>query len=80
MTTYELHYFNAAGRGDMSRLLLDFAGASYKNMLVQNADWGTKKDTTPFGKVPVLVIKEADGSTKVPLYDIQYPSPTLTRS
>ncbi|KZV92922.1 hypothetical protein EXIGLDRAFT_692165 [Exidia glandulosa HHB12029] len=68
MTTYELHYFNAAARADLSRLLLDFAGASYKNVLVKGVEWGTKQDTTPFGKIPVLVIKDADGSTKVGTY------------
>lgn len=65
MTTYEIHYFNATARADLSRLLLDFAGASYKNVFVKGVEWGTKQDTTPFGKIPMLVIKDADGSTKV---------------
>lgn len=55
-TTYELYYFPIAGRAELSRRLLEAAGLKYTNRTIK--DWKAEKDTTPFGQVPVLIIRD----------------------
>ncbi|KZV81127.1 hypothetical protein EXIGLDRAFT_844892 [Exidia glandulosa HHB12029] len=62
--SYEVHYFESAGRADLPRMMLDVAGAPYKNVFIDFAKWSEVKDTMAFGKVPKLVVSESDGSRK----------------
>ncbi|KZV88600.1 hypothetical protein EXIGLDRAFT_751623 [Exidia glandulosa HHB12029] len=63
--SYEIHYFESASRADLPRMMLEVAGAPYKNVFIDFATWGEVKDTMAFGKVPKLVvIDDSDGSRK----------------
>ncbi|KZV88604.1 hypothetical protein EXIGLDRAFT_751626 [Exidia glandulosa HHB12029] len=64
MVSYEFHYFEAASRGDLPRMLLEVGGASYQNVFVDYAQWPELKKTTAFGLIPKLVIVESGGARK----------------
>ncbi|KAL7754238.1 hypothetical protein RI367_000219 [Sorochytrium milnesiophthora] len=53
--TYKLLYFPLTANGELPRLTLALAGAEWENKF---PDWKAEKDTTPFGKLPVLVIND----------------------
>jgi glutathione S-transferase len=62
MSTYKLHYFNARGRAEISRLIFVAAGQEFEDIRVELADWPSPKAQTPLGQMPVL---EFDG-VKIP--------------
>ncbi|EJD38410.1 hypothetical protein AURDEDRAFT_116513 [Auricularia subglabra TFB-10046 SS5] len=64
-TRYEVLYFGGPGIVDLSRMMLDVAGAPYENTLTDYAGhWATIKNSMAFGKVPRLTIYYADGTKK----------------
>jgi len=54
----KLTYFNIRGLAENIRLILAQAGVEYEDNRIEFADWPALKETTPFGKLPVL---EYDG-------------------
>jgi len=71
MTTYKLHYFNARGRGELSRYLFAVAGVPYEDLryslpsrgVTEGLDFNEKvKESFPFGQMPVLDVTK-DGKT-----------------
>lgn len=60
MPGYKLTYFNLQGKAEIIRLIFAAAGVEYDDHRIQFEDWGTLKQTTPFGQVPTL---EVDGVT-----------------
>jgi len=64
--SYQICYFNGRGRGETARLVLAASGKKFDNLVIEdegdNKNWpGTLKETMPFGQVPALKIKYADG-------------------
>nr|QNM80586.1 glutathione S-transferase sigma1 [Daphnia pulex] len=58
MPGYKLYYFNVRGRGELSRLILHYAGVPFDDFRFEGKDWPAFKSKMPFGQVPVL---EVDG-------------------
>lgn len=58
MPSYKLYYFNVRGRGELARLVLNYAGVPFEDYRFEMADWPAIKPKMPFGQVPVL---EVDG-------------------
>lgn len=57
----KLVYFDIDGaRGEAARLAMAIGGVPFEDDRVKFADWGSLKDSTPFGALPVL---EVDGQT-----------------
>ncbi len=54
MSTYKLYYFNARGRGELSRLILAAAGQKYEDVRYEHDEWPSHKAEMPLGQVPVL--------------------------
>ncbi|EJD43986.1 hypothetical protein AURDEDRAFT_114492 [Auricularia subglabra TFB-10046 SS5] len=64
-TRYEVTYFRVPALGDMPRMILDVAGASYENTFLDfQVNWPAVKEDMVFGRVPRLTIHNADGSKK----------------
>jgi hypothetical protein len=63
--TYTLYYFPVTGNGEVPRLIFEVASVPYKNRFPQN--WPTEKDSTPFGKLPVLY-EELPGGNVAKIY------------
>ncbi|KAL7754237.1 hypothetical protein RI367_000218 [Sorochytrium milnesiophthora] len=61
--TYKLYYFNFTGMAEVARLTLVLAGADWDNALPTVRNWKEEKDKTPFGQVPVLIIREGGEET-----------------
>ncbi len=59
MPDYELLYFPARGRAESIRLLLALKGIPFKESAP--TDWAAQKPTTPFGFMPLLTERDADG-------------------
>ncbi|XP_059143179.1 glutathione S-transferase 3-like [Physella acuta] len=51
-------YFDARGRAELCRLMLEAAGRKYDDVRHTRESWPTEKPNTPFGQMPVL---EVDG-------------------
>ncbi|KAJ1665782.1 hypothetical protein IW140_003297 [Coemansia sp. RSA 1813] len=58
-TSYVFRYFNTPGFGEATRLMLL---ASNSKWTEENPEWPQAKPDQPFGRLPVLVEKYADGS------------------
>ncbi|XP_064627805.1 uncharacterized protein LOC135487693 [Lineus longissimus] len=58
MPSYKLHYFNARGFAEISRLLFAAAGVEYEDIRYDGETWREAKKKMPYGVVPVL---EVDG-------------------
>ena len=58
-------YFPFHGAAQPIRLALAATGVSWENETVSQADWPAKKQSgvAPFGQMPLLTVREADGST-----------------
>ncbi|CAG5129348.1 unnamed protein product [Candidula unifasciata] len=52
----KLTYFDAAGRAEILRLLLTYAGKEFEDNRISRDKWPEIKPTTPFGQVPVVEI------------------------
>ncbi|KAK9701565.1 hypothetical protein K7432_011649 [Basidiobolus ranarum] len=57
---YELYYWPATGRAEVSRLLLQYGKANWSERHPTN--WPEEKPSTPFGCLPVLIEHREDGS------------------
>ena len=61
MPNYKLSYFDFhGGRGEPVRLAFSIGGIPFEDDRIPFAEWGARKQGTPFGSVPVL---EIDGQT-----------------
>ncbi|KAJ2796234.1 hypothetical protein H4R20_005597, partial [Coemansia guatemalensis] len=60
--SYTLRYFNFIGLAETSRLLLTAGKANWTEV---HPEWPEEKENQPFGRLPVLVEKRADGSELV---------------
>ncbi|KAI8798287.1 glutathione S-transferase 7 [Biomphalaria glabrata] len=49
-------YFDARGRGEISRLVLAAAGQKFEDVRFTRETWPAEKPNTPFGQLPVLEI------------------------
>ncbi|KAJ2008090.1 hypothetical protein GGI04_001269 [Coemansia thaxteri] len=58
MAIYTLRYFGVIGYGETSRLLLTAANVDWNE---ENPEWPAEKPNQPFGRLPVLIEKRADG-------------------
>ena len=56
--SYELTYFDAAGRAEAIRVMLHAAGVEFKDTRFKGPEWPTIKPTTPLGVVPTLQIDD----------------------
>ncbi|KAI6176328.1 GST protein [Aphelenchoides bicaudatus] len=54
MAEYTLHYFDVRGRGEPIRLILQYAKVPFNDVRIQRQEWRAKKQTFPFGQLPVL--------------------------
>lgn len=57
---YKLWYFNARGQSEVIRLIFAAAGIKYEDFRFEHVDWPKYKPLTPFGKVPMLEIKNTE--------------------
>ncbi|KAJ2673592.1 hypothetical protein GGI25_004647 [Coemansia spiralis] len=57
--SYTFKYFNVIGLAEASRLLLCAANVDW---VEENPEWPQEKANQPFGRLPVLIEKSADGS------------------
>jgi len=62
---YKLTYFNARGRGEVSRLLFNVAGVAFEDArypidpaTFKRAEFEADKNKFPFGQLPVLVVDD----------------------
>ena len=60
MSLYKLWYFNARGQSEVIRLIFAAAGVRYEDFRFEHVDWPKFKPQTPFGKVPMLEIKDSE--------------------
>ena len=60
--SYTLYYFDAMGRAEPIRLLLNHAGVDFTDKKFTRDEWGSNKKSMPGKKVPVL---ELDDGTKL---------------
>ncbi|KAE9554735.1 hypothetical protein FO519_002063 [Halicephalobus sp. NKZ332] len=58
MVHYKLYYFNVRGRGEAIRQVFALAKVPFDDHRLELETWGSFKEETPFGQVPVL---EVDG-------------------
>ncbi|KAJ2714308.1 hypothetical protein H4R19_001797 [Coemansia spiralis] len=56
--TYTLRYFSTSGLAEASRLLLTAANVEWSE---EHPEWPAEKANQPFGRLPVLIEKSADG-------------------
>lgn len=49
-------YFDAAGRGELTRLLLTFGGVEFVDERIQHADFLALKPTLPLGQLPTITV------------------------
>jgi hypothetical protein len=54
--SYELTYFDAAGRAEPIRVMLHAAGVEFRDNRFPKQDWPAIKSTTPLGALPTLKI------------------------
>ena len=54
MSSYKLHYFNARGRAEVSRLIFVVAGEKFEDARIEMNDWPNHKASMPLGQLPVL--------------------------
>ncbi|KAJ2493293.1 hypothetical protein IWW37_000756 [Coemansia sp. RSA 2050] len=59
MTSYIFRYFDTIGLGETIRLLLTAAKVDWTE---ENPEWPQEKANQPFGRLPVLIERSADGS------------------
>ncbi|KAJ1986277.1 hypothetical protein H4R33_003443 [Dimargaris cristalligena] len=60
MTRFEILYFQATGRAEIPRAILDYADVEYKS--TYPTDWPAEKSQTPYGQLPVLKEFESDST------------------
>ncbi|ORX71214.1 hypothetical protein DL89DRAFT_266233 [Linderina pennispora] len=58
-SSYILRYFDLPGLAETSRTLLNFVGAQWAE---EHPEWPATKGKQPFGRLPVLVEKDASGN------------------
>lgn len=56
MPQYHLIYFDARGRGELTRWLLEYSGTPYTEERIAFGDWAVRKQSIPTGKVPILMV------------------------
>jgi len=63
---YALHYFNARGRGELTRLAFAVGGIKYNDIRYDSKEWVEKKASgiAPFGQMPYLTVTK-DGKETV---------------
>ncbi|KAI8321834.1 glutathione S-transferase [Martensiomyces pterosporus] len=67
-SSYVLRYFNVQGFAETSRILLTVARADWTE---EHPDWPKEKASQPFGHMPVLVQKNANGKVDFVLSESQ---------
>ena len=58
MPSYEITYFDAAGRAEPIRVMLHAAGVEFTDIRFKGPEWPVIKPTTPLGAVPTLKIDD----------------------
>ncbi|KAJ2784342.1 hypothetical protein GGI15_002289 [Coemansia interrupta] len=71
-SSFTLRYFDFIGLGEASRILLTVAQADWTE---ENPEWPQEKENQPFGRLPVLVERSANGETDFVLTE----SPAIER-
>ena len=51
---FKFYYFDAYGRGEAARILLNHAGVKFEDIRIQQSDWGNQKASMPNGQIPCL--------------------------
>lgn len=54
MCDFKLTYFNAAGRGELTRLIFVKSGTKFEDIRIEAADWPKHKATMPLAQMPIL--------------------------
>ena len=65
MVQYKLYYFNLLGRAELSRLILAAAGQEYEDVRIERENWPKLKESTPFGKMPLLEVHDGSNVFKL---------------
>ena len=76
MTRYKLTYFDAAAsRGEECRLALHLAGLPFEDERLSRDQWAARRESTPFGALPVLTVDPAARIVNVTLngFDLGLP-------
>ncbi|KAH9459712.1 hypothetical protein MJO28_004619 [Puccinia striiformis f. sp. tritici] len=58
MPSYKLSYFDAKGRAEAIRLALHYGGIPFTDERLSREQFAEKKESFPFGQVPVLTVDE----------------------
>jgi len=56
MVNYKLYYFNVRGRGEAIRQVFTLAKVPFEDRRLDMETWGSFKEETPFGQLPVLEV------------------------
>jgi glutathione S-transferase len=64
--TTEVIYFDAAGRAEVTRIMLHAAGIPFTDTRIDGKDWPALKPTTPMGSIPLLKIDGISYTQSVP--------------
>ncbi|KAJ1724997.1 hypothetical protein LPJ53_000786 [Coemansia erecta] len=62
--SYVIRYFNTTGLAEVSRMMLSAAGIE---CALEIPEWPQEKPNQPFGRLPVLIEKNADGEVEMVL-------------
>lgn len=54
MSSYRLHYFNARGRAEVSRLIFAAVGQKFEDIRYERHEWPSHQNRMPLGQMPVL--------------------------
>jgi len=58
MPNIKIQYFDIKGLAESSRLALSAAGVPFEDIRIKFEDWPAKKESTPFGQMPIMWIDD----------------------
>lgn len=65
-TRYRLMYFDLRGRAEVVRLVLNYIGEPFEDVIVHRDTWPEIRRATPLGQLPVLWARGERGDTRIP--------------
>ena len=67
MASYKLIYFDFRGRAEAIRMLFALANQEFEDHRVVYSEWPAQKASTPFQKLPILEVTDAETQQKTTL-------------